>query len=161
MSKFLTILPLDVDEMLSKLPGKHFLHGITYNPKTKSVEVHWEHDKLETGLSVPVPFPLELIGKRKLPEGVRKVGTDSPAVSTVQVKQSAPESKPEAIAEVIRTVPPNYFQDKETLEAAISNKERIEFQGLETVWKPFNPDSMKFEPGFFYRKIVDNTPKPT
>lgn len=76
MSKFFTPIPVDVQRILDLLPRHTFIHGIKWNAEDKTVEIHWEHDRIRTKYTFPVKFeefellsdhyPSEVIGKPEM-----------------------------------------------------------------------------------------------
>lgn len=147
MSKFLTALPVNVKDLIDALPKNSFVHGITFDPATNEVQVLWENDRLETGLSVPILFKQEDFGRRKLPEGIRDARKPKP-VQTPPVEENAPEVKPEP-----PKAPPVYLTEEEYNEAIAQGK-AVEYYGLETLWKPVDPKNHTFTTGFYYRIAV-------
>jgi hypothetical protein len=151
MSLFKTILPVDIGRVLSALPEHFFLHSITFNKNTSEVTVEWEHAKLESGLTVPVNFPLSDLTKKLLPAGVRDLDKvtkqkPKPKVDTAP----APKPTPPPAIPLIRT--------QAEFDDALSKGENLEYQGLKPIWKLVEHDHV-FTAGYFYRKAVDGKAK--
>src|SRR5580704_8044058 len=114
MSKFSTSLSTSVADFLTSLPKGSYLHGIELVPpmddKNRSdilagkieqtITVIWEMHHFETGLTVPVEYPLGEIKAKRLPKGCRDarkpkpaltpILAEKPAMVTVAPKHSAP-----------------------------------------------------------------------
>ncbi len=69
MSKFVTSLTAPVAETVAKLPEGSFVHETKLSGDKQSIEIVWDNDSLHSGLTYPVPFPVENIG-HKLPKGI-------------------------------------------------------------------------------------------
>lgn len=145
MSKFKTTLPTNINEFLDELPKRSHVHSITINPATKEIDIAWENDRYETGLTVAVDFPESSVKAHKPPKGVRD--TNKPVF-----KVPEPVKEVEKKTDVI-VPPPQYMTEREVAEARFAGKE-LEFMGMETVWKPVDKEHT-FTNGFFYR-LLDN-----
>jgi hypothetical protein len=80
MSKFYTPIAVDLKAVKELLPKGAFLHGVTFNEEESRVEVHWEDDRLATGLDHAVEFTGEQLDTGKVPKQVaalRSVRTKS------------------------------------------------------------------------------------
>ena len=67
MSKLKTFVPVDVQAVLNSLPPKSYIHGIALRMETPlngrkplpiGVEIIWDNDKIQTGRTFPVEYPL-------------------------------------------------------------------------------------------------------
>jgi hypothetical protein len=74
MSKFVTYIPVDLATVRKSLPDPSFIDRITFDLKAEQIAVEWQNPNLETGLIVPVEFPLKDIKRAAPPKGVRVVG---------------------------------------------------------------------------------------
>ena len=146
MSLFQTKLSVDVKQILDSLPKGHFLHGITFNKDTREVCVLWEYERMESGLTVPVEFPLADLTKKLLPDGVRNLDkvTKSKPVKPIHIAPVPTPVLPPAIP-LIRT-------QKEYDESVASGVD-LEYQGLKPIWKPVESGHV-FTAGYFYRKAI-------
>lgn len=59
MSKFKTTLPVNVAEIIGKLPKASFVHSVTLLPDRTGVEIVWDCDALKTAYTFPIEYPLE------------------------------------------------------------------------------------------------------
>lgn len=101
MSKFKSVIPVDVLAVKDLLPEGHHLNRIVYDPGQSRVEVHWEHDKFRTKFDFEIEFPIENLKELTVPEGV-----------TVLQPAKAPEKQPE----------PEFAQRSSQVEAAPANE---------------------------------------
>lgn len=101
MSKFKTVISVDVDSITAALPPGHHVSQIFFNEAESRVEVHWEHDLLQTPLDHAIEFPLEFLRERQLPKAVRDI-TRKPEVSA-PAPVPIVESTESAQAEDVRT----------------------------------------------------------
>jgi hypothetical protein len=70
MSKFKSVILVDVEAVKTLLPEGHHLNRIVWNPTDNQVEVHWEHDKFRTPVDFEVDFPIDNLEQLSLPDGV-------------------------------------------------------------------------------------------
>ncbi len=147
MSKFSTRLPVNVEELFDALPKGYYVHSVTYHKDTKELVIEWEHEKLSTGLSIPVDFPLADIQRKRLPELCRaKKAPKSPPK-----EETAPVSLPEPEKAIPASTPTQQWT-KEQFEAAQAEGAVLECQGVEPVWVKVLPGH-QHQQGFFYRKV--------
>lgn len=57
MSKLKTIVPIDVQAVIRRLPAKSFVHSVELNADKTGVEIVWDNDKIHTGRTYPVDYP--------------------------------------------------------------------------------------------------------
>lgn len=152
MSLFKTFIPVNVEEILADLPKNRFVHSVAYDANNKQIVIMWEHDRFQTGLTVPIEYPLELIGKRTLPQGVKDVNRKEKPPE----KENAPEVKPETSTPVLQPIP-EYIQTKEDFDDALVLGKVLEFQGVTPVWDLVDSNHV-FTKGYFYREVEQ--PKP-
>ena len=81
MSKFVTSIPVDVAAVKALLPPNSFLHGVTFNAETSSVDVTWENDAHKTPYTFPVPMSVPAL------QGLSEI-----AVQTMEPKPVAPKA---------------------------------------------------------------------
>jgi len=147
MSLFKTFLPVQVEEVLSKLPNNKFVHFVSYDNELKRITILWEYDKFQSGLTVPIEFPIEMIGTNKLPAGIKDLNKKEPVVV-----QEIPQ-EPTVFEEEIKVEPKqNYIITKEAFEEAYTSGKELEYQGVLPVWNPIEKDHV-FTEGFFYREV--------
>jgi hypothetical protein len=83
MSLFSTLIPVDVQALVDKLPDRAFVHSVRLDLDAKGVLVVWDCDTWQTPYSVPVAVtPGMLEGRETLPErvsGCRRVQNASVA----------------------------------------------------------------------------------
>jgi hypothetical protein len=147
VSLFKTILPVDVKQILDSLPKDYFLHGITFDKATREVCILWEHEKLESGLTVPVEFKVVDLTKKLLPDGVRnldKVTKQKTIKPKADIKPVPTPALPPAIP-LIRT--------QAEYDAAMAHGEDLEYQGITPIWNPVDARHV-FTAGYFYRKAI-------
>ena len=70
MSKFKTVMMVDVEAIKRELPNNVFIHGVEFQADPPRVELTWEHDGLKTPYTFPLDYPLELLQARQVPKGV-------------------------------------------------------------------------------------------
>lgn len=59
MSKFSTRIPVNINEIIGKLPKNSFIHSVELAEDRASVEIIWDNDKLQTAYTFPINFPAE------------------------------------------------------------------------------------------------------
>jgi len=153
MSLFQTKLSVDIKQIFDSLPKGHFLHSITFNKETREVCVLWEYERMESGLTVPVEFPLSDLIKKLLPDGVRNLDKVTKTKPTKPVIQTLPVPKP------IQPPAIPLIRTQAEYDKAVADDEPLEYQGITPVWKPVDPALHTFTAGYYYRKVVDKTAK--
>ena len=154
MSKFSTSLPTKLDTLLKSLPINSTVHSITLNEDTHDIVVEWENSMFETGLTVPIDFPLDDLKAKLAPKGAWLPGKKKPGTLSPKAKQNAPQPVPAPKTEL-----PVWITEAEVA-AAVKAGEAVEFQGIEPRWQPFTP-SDSYTKGYFYRlKKVDKVEEP-
>ena len=149
MSKFSSSLPTNLDKLIKSLPANSTVHSIKLSEDGHSINVEWENGIFETGLTVPIDFPLDDLKDKALPKGAWKAGNKRPGTKSPKPEQNAPQMKPEA-----KTQAPKYLSELE-VESAVAEGKSVEFQGIEPRWQDFTK-SDTFTDGYFYRlKAVD------
>lgn len=82
MSKFKTSIKVDVAAVLAALPPYTYVHGVTFDRESSSVQVEWENDNLRT----PHTFATE-IDLADIPKALPQVPTSD--VESVAKKKRA------------------------------------------------------------------------
>lgn len=96
VSKFFTPIPVAVQQVIDALPAGCARGPLVWNKDTNCLEVHWEHDKLVTPWTFPVPYTVDQMAKGVLPEKAWR--RQSIAVPTPQPGEPAdPTNKPAGI----------------------------------------------------------------
>ncbi|MDE2099810.1 MAG: hypothetical protein KGL39_21335 [Patescibacteria group bacterium] len=103
MSNFVTTLKVDLQSVISALPQGAFVDSITWNPALERLEVAWQHDDLETGLTVATEFPQEDLKRKLLPKGA-KMRVRGQAVTTAVPKVKVDGM--DGVAQVDEDAPP-------------------------------------------------------
>lgn len=57
MSKFRTVIPVDIKGLLAKLPAASFVDSISMLPDGSGVAVEWQNDNYRTPYTYPVDCP--------------------------------------------------------------------------------------------------------
>jgi hypothetical protein len=88
MSKFRTIVPIEVKATLKKLPTGATVHSVILTPDHSAVEIVWEHERFKTLHTYPVDCPD--------PENppVHKQGVSGQQTSSLSPKPSARADAP-------------------------------------------------------------------
>ena len=144
MSKFSTKIPVSVQELVDALPKGSFVHSIAFHRTTNEVDIVWEHDRFESGLTVPLDISPDDVLKKKLPKAV-KIATDK---ASPPVKKTAPEAIVEAAKPT--PAPDPLIRSKEEFETAVASGQALEFQGIRSCWEPLEKGTA-FVQGFYYR----------
>ena len=153
MSLFQTKIPVDVQGIVAALPKNHFLHGVSFDKATNEVIVTWEHDNFWSGLTIPVDFPPANVLKKTLPKGVKKGGRPQTPAPVAKVAPAPQEEAKQAVPD------PNAIIGREAFDKAIADKVPLEYQGMESYWKPV-VEGHGWTAGYYYRKAkVDVTVK--
>lgn len=161
MSKFNTRLTVDVSTIVGSLPKGSFLHSVMLIPPLtdqnradiaagiikQEVVIVWENTNFESGLTVPIDFPIEEGKRLKPPEGVLDVRKPRPATLSLTVEENVTTGLVEPLKDVPVTV---YLTEQEVNQAMLDGKD-VEFQGIEIGWKRFVPFTSTYTKGFFYR----------
>lgn len=83
MSKFVTVIPVDVHGVLELLPARAVPLDVRFDPEASVVEVEWDDDDFETGFTFPVEFARELLKAKKLPLQVKLRKGHVPGIGSV------------------------------------------------------------------------------
>ena len=89
MSKFVTKIPVNIEEVLKLLPVKSDVQETRLSEDGKTIEIEWSNDWMQTPYTVPHEWPLETFWAKTLPDKV----VDKMAVKSIQLPSPAPESK--------------------------------------------------------------------
>lgn len=73
MSKFVTIIPTDIAEVIEKLPPGSYIHSITLNAD-RTIAIVWDHDKHKTPYTFPLECPVEKLDEISGKKPLEKVG---------------------------------------------------------------------------------------
>ena len=161
MSRFTTSIPIEVKAFIESLPRGSYVHSVTLVPPMtnenrydimagtiqQEVVILWENDKFHSGLTVPVDFPAIDVKRKILPKGVLKPGSRKPATLT----PPEPENAPTGIVEPLKAPSGPSYLTAEQVDRAVTDGNTVEFQGIEPIWKEFNPKVDTFMAGYFYR----------
>ena len=74
MSKFKTVIPVDVAAIVGLLPKNSFVEAVTFDKDAGAVCVTWDNDRLKTPYSFAFDFPAENLKAQRIPEGVTVEG---------------------------------------------------------------------------------------
>ncbi len=88
MSTFKTIIHVNIQEAISKLPKRSYVESVTINPERTQAEILWGCDDIKTGFTFPVDYPLSKLETHEPPKEVM------PAKSEPLEAQSLPPSVP-------------------------------------------------------------------
>lgn len=67
MSKFKTVIRVDVEEVVKRFPKGAGVEAVRFNALESTIEVYWECHALVTPYTFPVEFPIEQLEKQELP----------------------------------------------------------------------------------------------
>lgn len=104
MSKFKTSIPVQVEELIGRLPKGSSINGVTLRKDNSAVDVEWEHDNLQTPYTFAVDCPdVEnppvIKPKAKAESGKRESGNaPTPPVSGQAPDSPSQETAPAAEA---------------------------------------------------------------
>jgi hypothetical protein len=153
MSLFSTKIPVDVSRVLALLPKDHFLHDITFNVEQREVEIIWDSERLFSGMTIPVPYPVSDLERKRLPDGVKDKTK----------KEKPPEAKPVPPPETVAAPPPpapDYHMTQEQVADLFEKGDKLEFWGMTGQWKPVTKFHV-YNESYHYRKIgVDKVAQP-
>lgn len=166
MSRFRTSIPTEIAAFIKSLPPhstiedvlcqittRDFAGRVALSQESDNIIVVWENPAWESGKTVPVDYPLDLLIRNKPPKLAARASAYKKAIEA----QNLPKNAPEAAPEPINIHKPHYLTEQEVMEA-IANGEKIEFQGIEPGWMPFEKGRHTFTEGFYYRKAVVDSP---
>lgn len=71
MSKFRTLIPVDIATLKKMLPDGATVHLVGWDYDLDQVHIDWEHDDFVTPFDHAIPFTTEALERQELPDGVR------------------------------------------------------------------------------------------
>ena len=75
MSKFVTRIPLAIEQVTAALPLKSIRQAIGLDLKANELRIEWENDDFRTPFTYPVDWPLADLEQKLVPKGVLAVKT--------------------------------------------------------------------------------------
>lgn len=169
MSRFITAIPTELIKFLQSLPKGSTIEGLmcnileenmagqkTLNTTEGKVAVIWSNDKWESGLTVPVDYPLEMMVRGKQPKTVKTKKQWHEGIKDLNIVEES-----EAVKEITKPVSIIHYLTQSEFDEARKNNEPLEFHGIYPAWKRVAATD-KFVEGYFYRKAQpnDNTTPP-
>lgn len=89
MSKFATLIPVDVETLVKALPAGSFLNKIRLADDQKGIVIEWDCDNLRTPYTVPVDIsPSMILDGEHMPACVKII----PPLQKVQNEEVAPKA---------------------------------------------------------------------
>lgn len=87
MSRFKTVVPIDLGEVLGRLPNRSYVESVEISKDRSSAEVIWGCDDLKTGFTFPVEVAVDKIAELK-PQSRGDSETKPEETPAVNVKDS-------------------------------------------------------------------------
>ena len=92
MSRFKTTIPINLGEVINKLPARSYVESVEISADRKSAEVVWGCDDLKTGFTFPVEMPVEKIGELKAAAATSRLFT-SPRTTKFNARATFGEAR--------------------------------------------------------------------